>query len=78
MLNSNFELWNLRQYEYQRRGISLSTEGFVGSNRNAILACNILRSFVDHSSTTNFTLTTQIIQKNRRVNFEWKFNTFRN
>ena len=32
------------------RGISLSTENFVCCNRNAILACNISRSFADHSS----------------------------
>ena len=32
------------------RGISLSTENFVYFNRNAILACNIWRSFAYHSS----------------------------
>ena len=54
-------------------------------NRNAILSCNISRSFADHSSMILnskvdkfYTGLTIIIQKNRRVNFEWKFNTFRN
>ena len=51
----------------------------------AVLACNISRSFADHSSKiliskvdkfyTGFTM---IIQKNRHVNFGLKFNTFHN
>ena len=67
------------------RGISLNTESFVYCNWNAILACNISRSFADHSSKILiskvdkfYTGLTMIIQKNRRVNFESKFNTFRN
>ena len=63
----------------------VSTEHFVCCNRNAILACNISRSFADHSSKILiskvdkfYTGLTMIIQKNRRVNFESKFNTFRN
>ena len=69
---------------YQRRGISKSTENFVFCNQNAILACNISRSFADNSSkiliskVVKFhTGLTVIIQKNRRVNFESKFTTFR-
>ena len=65
--------------------MSLSTENVVCCNRNAILACNISRSFADHSSKNLiskvdkfYTGLTMIIQKNRRVNFESKFNTFRN
>ena len=71
--------------EHERRGISLSTENFVCCNRNAILfACKISRSFADHSSKISiskvdkfYTGHTMIIQKNRGVNFESKFNTFR-
>ena len=58
-------------------GISLGTENFVCCNRNAILACNISRSFADHSSKIFnskvdkfYTGLTMIIEKNRRVNFE--------
>ena len=64
--------------------MSLSTENFICRNRNTILACNISRSFADHSSMILnskvdkfYTGRTLIIQKNRRVNFESKFNTFR-
>ena len=86
ILNVNFEFGNLRQYEHERHGISLSTENFVCCNGNTILlACKISRSFADHSSKILIskidkfdTGVTMIIQKNRRVNFESKFNTFRN
>ena len=50
-----------------------------------MLACNISRSFTDPSSKILiskvdkfYTGLTMIIQKNGRVNFESKFNTFRN
>ena len=49
------------------------------------MACKISRSFADHSSKILiskvdkfYTGLTMIVQKNRRVNFESKFNTFRN
>ena len=62
------------------RGISLSTKNFVCCNRNVILACNISRSFADHSSkilsskvNKFYTGLTMILQKKRRVNFGLKF-----
>ena len=66
--------------------MSLRTENFVFCNRNAILfACKIARSFAGHSSKILiskvdkfYSGVTMIIQKNRRVNFESKFNTFCN
>ena len=65
--------------------MSLSTKNVVCCNWYAILACNNSRSFADHSSKILigkvdkfYTGLIMIIQKNRRVNFESKFDTLRN
>ena len=67
------------------RDVVVSTENFVCCNRNAILACNISRSFADHSRKILiskvdkiYTGLTMIVQKNRRVKFKSEFDTFRN
>ena len=76
----DFEFRNLKSYEHQRRGISLSTENFVCCDRNAtFFAWKISRSFADHPSKILINKVekfyiglSMITQKNRRVRISSK------